>query len=280
MSKVNTFFRYPGGKNKLKKQIVATIQKHLHKDTEYREPFFGGGSIGLSLLFSDSFTNDIWINDKDKGVADLWTSVMQTPSELKKEVMNFTPSVSNFEKYKQDLCNESLNEDTLTNGFKKLAVHQTSYSGLGTKSGGPLGGKKQQSKYKIDCRWSPKYICEKINTLHQKFQEITIRDNRCTNKDFAELIEDSSDAFIYLDPPYYDKGGELYQHAFTTKDHERLATKLKNSTNPWLLSYDECDEIKELYSWAHYTILPVNYSINSSRTKNELLIYPERGFYE
>jgi len=43
-------------------------------------------------------------------------------------------------------------------GFKKLAIHQISYSGLGTKSGGPLGGKSQESIYKIDCRWSPKHI--------------------------------------------------------------------------------------------------------------------------
>ena len=40
-------------------------------------------------------------------------------------------------------------------GFKKLAIHQISYSGLGTMSGGPLGGAGQKSQYKIDCRWSP-----------------------------------------------------------------------------------------------------------------------------
>ena len=37
-------------------------------------------------------------------------------------------------------------ENQISKAFKKLAIHQISYSGLGTKSGGPLGGEKQQSK--------------------------------------------------------------------------------------------------------------------------------------
>ena len=66
-------------------------------------------------------------------------------------------------------------------GFKKLAIHQTSYSGLGTKSGGPLGGAEQKSRYKIDCRWSPEYICKKVDKLHDLFAAIEVRDNCCTN---------------------------------------------------------------------------------------------------
>ena len=76
-------------------------------------------------------------------------------------------------------------------GFKKLAVHQTSYSGLGTKSGGPLGGAEQKSEYTIDCRWSPNYICKKVDRLHDLFAAIEVHGNGCTNLDFADVIPDT-----------------------------------------------------------------------------------------
>jgi site-specific DNA-adenine methylase len=46
-----SFFRYPGGKSKLRAQIVDCLSTQAYESgLEYREPFFGGGSIGLKLL--------------------------------------------------------------------------------------------------------------------------------------------------------------------------------------------------------------------------------------
>ena len=172
-------------------------------------------------------------------------------------------------------------------GFKKLAIHQISYSGLGTKSGGPLGGAEQKSQYKIDCRWSPEYICKKVDKLHDLFAAIEVRGNCCTNLDFADVIEDTDCcSLLYLDPPYYVKGNDLYQHGFTVEDHERLANALRNTEHAWVLSYDDCREVRQLYKWANVEPLRVNYSITAmkdkdtgerlSRTKTELLICPNR----
>ena len=71
-----------------------------------------------------------------------------------------------FWKFKNELLNIPDIYDITDIGFKKLSIHQLSYSGLGTKSGGPLGGVKQESQYKIDCRWSPKTLFKNINKLH------------------------------------------------------------------------------------------------------------------
>jgi DNA adenine methylase len=279
-----SFFRYPGGKSKLRTKIVSKLNDMAGDlDLEYREPFFGGGSIGLQYL-EKSKNNKVWINDLDLGIYCLWVSVFRYPEKLKENVLKFTPTVDAFYSFKNDLTRDCklIDIDTVVNfGFKKLAIHQISYSGLGTKSGGPLGGQSQLSDYKIDCRWSPKYICKKIDKLNKQFKRYSLR---FSGVDFSEVIlEDTKDAIIYLDPPYFVKGNDLYQHGFNTEDHIRLANCLKNTKHKWLLSYDDCDEIRDLYSWATIEELDgVSYSITAlkdkdsgkrtSRQKTELLI--------
>lgn len=286
---MSSFFRYPGGKAKLRDQIVRTlVVQGAGRDLQYREPFFGGGSIGLKLIQNNPHIKNVWINDKDIGIACLWTSVIRYVDEFKARVKSFTPSVAAFHQFKTELPSltamPTSKDEIVDVGFKKLAIHQISYSGLGTKSGGPLGGDGQKSKYKIDCRWSPKYICNKAEKLHVLFSDRTVYTNGCTNLDFGDVIAPKSpDALIYLDPPYYVKGNDLYQHGFTEGDHQRLADLLKNSGHAWLLSYDDCPAIRGMYSWSAFHSLTVKYSITATKdgakrlstAKPELLIYPQ-----
>lgn len=285
-----SFFRYPGGKAKLIKSISKCLDLYaVHKEWEYREPFFGGGSVGLTFMTHCPQWGGLWINDKDVGVASLWTSVICYPEALKQKILDFTPSVDAFDEYKDCLSNKknkpTTEKEIVECGFQKLAIHQISYSGLGTKSGGPLGGRKQKSAYKIDCRWSPLYICKKINYLHAQFATFAIREQSCTSYDFLDIIQTDGKALIYLDPPYYVKGNDLYQCGFLEEDHVRLAKALRKTEHAWVLSYDDCSQIRDLYSWAVVETVNVNYSITATKNKSsgkrsstikpELLIYPK-----
>ncbi len=270
-------FRYPGGKGKLAKTIVTMISSYLrdHPNYEYREPFFGAGAIGLKLL-KRSLPKKMWINDADLGISFLWTAVIQGPKPLCEYVDSFEPSIEKFYEFKEYLLNfdRESSHSPIEVGFKKLAIHQISYSGLGTMSGGPLGGKKQKSNYKIDCRWNPSYIKRSIWRLHNLFWSKRIVHKYCTGFDFATLINDDVESFFYLDPPYYEKGPELYQCSFSHNDHERLCSLLKRSSQPWILSYDDVKEIRDMYSFAHVIPVSLNYTITTSRSKKELLVTP------
>lgn len=282
-----SFFRYPGGKHKLRKEISEHLVCRAREETQYREPFFGGGSIIQGVLDGNPNIKSIWINDKDIGIACLWTSVIRYVDELKQKIREFKPSVEAFHEFKKELTDISSCPDQKTGildiGFKKLAIHQISYSGLGTKSGGPLGGEKQKSEYKIDCRWSPEYICNKANKSHQMFAGVSVKDDACTNLDFEELLGPGN-YLAYLDPPYFEKGNVLYQCGFTEEDHRRLSVLLRENTNTWVLSYDDCPEIRSLYSWASFHQFDVNYTITATKNKRtgerlstkkpELFIYP------
>lgn len=274
-----SFFRYPGGKTKLKLHIINKLNEIINNNFPnqkftYMEPFFGGGSIGLELLKTNKDIQSCHINDRDKSLADLWHLVTYNPQLLINEVANFIPTTQSFYQFKQDLLNGEIN------GFKKLAIHQMSYSGLGTKAGGPIGGESQSSNYKVDCRWSKQNIIKKITTIAKLLYS---HNAIITSYDFEDLINISynsptspasptSPTLIYLDPPYFDKGSQLYQFSFSEQDHIRLANSLKNTKHHWLLSYDDSKEIRELYNWANIQELNVNYSIRNAQQKQELLI--------
>ena len=268
-------FRYPGGKSKLQNVIIRRLSEGDDATPrQYREPFFGGGGVGLTML-DDPHVNGVWINDKDPGIAALWTLIAQHPVRLIERIEAFRPSVDAFDAFKGELLTvTSVPTDTealVDLGFKKLALHQMSFSGLGTKSGGPLGGRAQLSEGKIDSRWSPSRLCRKIGEFHKRFAAVNVTE--CTCLDFADLIEDETcDCLIYCDPPYVVQGNNLYQCGFTEQDHVRLAECLRKTPHPWVLSYDDCPLIRDLYSWAKIEKVVVGYSVSNVRRTSELLI--------
>jgi len=85
------------------------------------------------------------------------------------------------------------------------------------------------------------------------------------------LIDSPAPNLIYLDPPYFDKGGVCYQHSFTQEHHERLAKKLRSTFHHWVLSYDDCPAIRDLYNWARIKVVAATYSM-SRKTVGELII--------
>ena len=69
------------------------------------------------------------------------------------------------------------------------------------------------------------------------------------NQDFETLIKhyDRDGAFFYADPPYLSTEG-MYEVSFNYDDHLRLKRTLENVKGKFLLSYNDCEEIRELYS--------------------------------
>ncbi|CAN5534544.1 hypothetical protein BH11PLA2_BH11PLA2_16070 [soil metagenome] len=279
------FFRYPGGKAKLQNEIIKRLPSLEGK--EYREPFFGSGKIGLKLL-ADQRLSSIWINDADHGIASLWNAILWFPEDLMERVRKFTPTTGAFYAIREELLGikrmPQKRARVVDLGFKQLVAHQTSYSGLGAMSGGPLGGASQVN-CKVDSRWKSSVRCKQIRTIHNQLAAISVRDQRCTNLDFSVLITDTSrESVLYLDPPYYVQGPNLYLHSFTVNDHERLAELLRNTKHAWVLSYDDCPEIRAMYNWANIDTVAVKCSIRhlkNSKTgqktaakKTELLICP------
>ena len=124
----------------------------------------------------------------------------------------------------------------------------------------------------IDGRWNQNSLTKEIENLSRMMLDNEVK---VTNYDFEQLILDESRrAILYVDPPYFIRGKGIYQHNMSIDDHLRLSVLLKESPHRFVLSYDDCDEILDLYSaWTKIKRVPFKYTnSNVAEAKNELLI--------
>lgn len=101
-----------------------------------------------------------------------------------------------------------------------------------------------------------------------------LRDAVVENKDFEALIRqyDRDGAFFYCDPPYYETEGH-YAVVFCKEDHARLRDVLAGSRGRWMVSYNDCEFIRELY--AGYIITAVTRINNLAQRYDHGCEFPE-----
>ncbi len=88
--------------------------------------------------------------------------------------------------------------------------------------------------------------------------------------------QERENLLIYLDPPYYVHGSELYMNSYIHNDHQVLADKLRATTIlKWILSYDNVDEIKEIYQDFNLYTFDLKYTVQTAKTGKELLTHSQ-----
>lgn len=282
-----SIIRYPGSKAKLVRQIRETLPDWCQCDIEhvpmwmppvgsqYVEPFFGSGAFGLEVLEHVHRSVPVWINDLDYAMYAMWHSIVHEMPALVGMVRDFEPTTAAFYELKERDGERS--GCLATDGFHKIALHRMSVSGFGRMAGGPIGGRHQGGDYTVGCRWNPASIEQAIYNARETLREF--ESLRITNMHVRDVLaEVTGSALIYLDPPYYVKGGQLYAHNMSASEHAELASLLAATDANWRLSYDDCPEVRELYSWASFRELEIRYTnavTSDRRPKNrELLISP------
>jgi DNA-methyltransferase len=139
--------------------------------------------------------------------------------------------------------------DKLSLGFATFFLNRTNRSGIF--DAGPIGGKQQLGPWKIDARYNKQNLIKKIELIGLYSNKITVLNE--TGVDVIERYAKDPRSFFYIDPPYFVKGTRLYLNAFQIEDHRRLACSLnKHNKAKWLLSYDNEQQILDLYPDSPY----------------------------
>ena len=111
-----------------------------------------------------------------------------------------------------------------------------------------------------------------IRELEDRMANVVIE-----NQDFETLIKhyDRTDSFFYADPPYYSTE-DMYAVGFGWSDHVRLRDTLANIKGKFLLSYNDCPEIRELYEGFSFFVFSRTHSMaqryEAGKEFKELLI--------
>lgn len=238
--------RYPGGKTQLYQFVNEMIKLNSIRECTYIEPYSGGFGIGIELLLNGDVSRVV-INDYDKSIFSLWYSILNHTEQLITLIDKTPITIEEWHRQKRIHKDVKNIKDSIENGFSTLFLNRTNRSGI--IGAGPIGGYKQEGKYKLDCRFNKSSLIGKIKNIASQRSRIDL-----FQLDALELIilikeqYDSKNSFIFFDPPYYIQGKNLYTNFYNHENHEELAESISNLCDyHWITTYDYAPQIQEMY---------------------------------
>ena len=225
--------------------------------------------MALSLLFS-GVARSIHLNDIDIAIGALWRAILDDTDELVDLIDRTSITIDEWHRQKQ-IYAAGHEAGGLALGFATLFLNRTNRSGI-IKGAGVIGGLRQTGNYLLDCRFNKADITRKIRRIATYRRQI-----RFTSLDAVELLAGlSGDSFeralVCADPPYYGKGSKLYTSFYRPRDHAILADAIMDIKLPWITTYDDCPEIQQLYRTHRRYRFEIQYSAQTKRLGDELLI--------
>ncbi len=258
--------RYPGGKSALAGLFADLISALGIRNCTYVEPYAGGVGAGIALL-REGLVKRLVINDIDPAVYSFWSLVINSNSSLVDWIMDVPLSLDEWRRQREIYRSKSADASALGRAF--FYLNRTNRSGI--LNAGVIGGQSQDGLYKIDARFNRETLAERVRAIGELRSEIEVSalDGRTVIQRHARR----KSSFLYIDPPYVHAGSQLYLNAFEVRDHEALARAIEGVVNAhWLLTYDDSEMIKSLYSGQFQGHLGLTYSARHPGKTLELLV--------
>lgn len=252
--------RYPGGKTRACKKLDLILQEHfdITKFDNLISPFFGGGSF--EFYIQNNYNLYITANDKFTPLYNFWnickTNKKNLCQELNKKIN--TIDKKEFTNLRENIMQES---DEFKQSVMYFIINRCSFSGATLSGGFSLEASKS--------RFTKSSI--------SRIENLNLKNYSIYNLDFEEFINNmqNENNLLFLDPPYYlEKTSNLYGNKGNMHenfDHIRLHKCLTKKKN-WILTYNNCDYIKNLYQDFKIIETSWTYGMNKSKKSSEIVI--------
>lgn len=229
---MNSFISWIGGKKLLRSRILEEFPEK-GSFGRYIEVFGGAGWV---LFASDRHAKLEVYNDVNGNLVNLFRCTKHHPEALQKELEYALMSREQFFDAKEQMETRGLTDIQKAARFYML-IKESYASDIRT-----FGVRPKDMANAIE------YISE----VSKRLRMVVIE-----NQDFERILKtyDKNDALFYLDPPYYETE-KYYPDRFMPEDHVRLKGALDKIHGKFLLSYNDCDYIRELYNG--YRIIEVD----------------------
>ncbi len=238
--------RYPGGKNRAIKYIYSCIPLN---ETKLCSPFLGGASIELACTTHMT----VYGSDIFEPLIAFWHILLTEPTTLILRVKNYYPlSRTQFYELQRNYINLT---DEIEMAAAFFVLNRSSFSGT-TLSGGMSPGHPRFNESAIE-----------------RLRAFKVDNLKVECADYRDVIPKHENSFLYLDPPYMN-GQALYGHRGDTHrgfDHKALA-ELLYKRDRWIMSYNDCQEIRELYKNSPILSIEWLYGMSKNKQSNEVLV--------
>lgn len=256
--------RYPGAKSGFSgviRDLVLASSKRLGRPQLFVEPFAGGASAALRLAGA-GLVDRILLADADPLVARFWQIAAEDTEWLIDRMWEEPVTLDRWD-YWRSWAPRSVHDRDVA--VKCLFLNRTTFSGILHGRAGPIGGRKQKSEYKIDCRFNKEALAARLLFVGDLYASNRLIDVWCM--DWKKTLEEVAERYpalipnrviAYLDPPYMKKSEKLYGRSFNPwgglkepksplerhdwlagLGHYLLAEYLCRSAQVrWILSYD------------------------------------------
>lgn len=267
--------RYPGGKGKLAPFMGVMINKMNIQHGTYIEPFAGGAGVALMLLM-EGYVDDIVLNDYDKAIYSVWRAIINEPENLVDRILQTSVNIDEWKKQKE-IYVEQNKKYSLDLAFATFFLNRTNRSGI--LKGGPIGGFEQTGNYGIDARYNAEKLVKRIRAIAKYKKHIKVY-----NKEIISFIKNvlpdyGQNSLTYFDPPYFNKGAELYKNFFDKEDHAKIARLILNGVpGNWIITYDDTPEIIGLYKQQCIRRYDLNYSVANTGKSSEVIVFNNDRF--
>ena len=258
--------RYAGGKSLAVGLILELIPEDV---TKIVSPFMGGGSVEIAC--ASGVGMEVQAYDIFEILVNYWQFQIKNPQKLYERLKEFRPTREEFYRVKEKLKGHWTKTEFLDK--EELAAHY--YFNHNTSYGPHFLG-------------SPSSVYLDEETYKKRLEKVKAFDAKNLKVDlgrFEDTIPKHQNDFLYCDPPYYLDGDSktfvgLYPHRnfpihHKDFDHKKLRDLLVEHKGGFILSYNDCTEIRELYkgynmitpSW-QYTFSQGDTRIGENRKKN------------
>ena len=250
---MNSFMSWVGGKKALRDEVLKRFPPYYER---YIEVFGGAGWV----LFHKPPGMDFEVyNDFNSNLVNLYRCVRANPNKLKYKLRYILNSREDFDivamLHKRGLFHRFKNFDRAAKFYQLVRFSYA--SGLDSFGSQPHS------------LWSDFPM---IDLAARRLQKVVIE-----NKDFEKLIRqyDRPVSFFYCDPPYFNTESYYKDVGFTRQDHLRLRDSLVAIKGKFLVSYNDCPEIREIWDQPGIRIEAITRINNLAQRYEGGSVYPE-----
>lgn len=254
-------FRYPGGKTWLIPYVRQWLTACESQGKELIEPFAGGGIVSLTAVAEKRVRQALMI-ELDEEVAAVWQTILRDDAQwLANKIIAFKVTKSNVESLL------ARNPSSLREkAFAVLVKNRVSHGGILANGAGLL--RHGENGRGLLSRWYPETLRNRILAIQNYKADVGF-----IQGDGFQTLRDNAyrtDALFFIDPPYTIAGRRLYRHSDV--DHAELFRIAATLRGPFLITYDNADEIRKLASARGFQIAEIPMKGTHHTEKTELVI--------